>query len=1373
MKNYSGGRVLHRCSVRRKTMKTQSTNRVVSLLLALFMLLTCVPLTFMATNTTARAEGNTYVLESKDLALVAAGEKADGDSEKAGTDKYFTVYYSAKTKIDSNSKKFDDDYESGQRINSSAAAAVGKDSIGFTTSGEATVKIWWVKNSDNDREMVILDSAGNQVDITSEKAAANTLHINTLKVPAAGTYYLGSTNGGNYIFKVEVTESAAAAEYVFESKDLPEFAAGAKADGDSEKAGTDGFFTVYYSAKTKVDSNSKKFEDDYESGRRLNSSAAAAVGKDSIGFTVPGEATVKIWWVKNSDNDREMVILDSAGNQVDITSEKAAANTLHISTLKVSAAGTYYLGSTNGGNYIFKVSVTTGGGAVVRGDWSAVAAPRIVTLAQKTDANGVETNQIVVTVEAVVGKDGGDTVIGYMCDKDGNVLETQRSLGEKTSHDLTFTPTASGDYFFMPSLSRDGESDEKDGEIVGIHFTLPLVKPTIASVTSKGNGTVEIVINAVDEATGYNVYVDGELQGTTPTTTNLLQGFTVGSRFSITVSAVRGSEEGPISDPKEGLATQEAQQTWGSVFYGSAVSAQNDYVVGDLNEDGKVQVVGANGGGKFNEKSVDGVIFYYTAVPTNVNFTLRAKVHIDTFEYAGGQEGTAVMAIDSLPEKPNSGTYHWTNTFRVGAMDFSYRVDDIKYQMNVGLGYHTKGGITPENLADVTLTPDLINYEYGGLEQIAAENDTKKEGDVTTTLFGNCSTPDKIPNPLPESATLTDFLLEIQRNNTGYRLSWYTADGKLVNYKQFYEPDALDKLDKDYVYVGFASARNMTATYSIDEFTTIDPKDDAPAEARPVTKIDPKVTVKAGDSANSSKYKLYFKANVVGTADVKAGGKTIVSGVKLDGSDEYVYVWVPVEAGSNKIDVVFTPSKNQVLPEFTELSSYNAVTSSKTVEYNTAYKDLETIVVSPDGKSDGKGTKDSPLDIYTAVKVAAPGQTICLLEGTYKLSETLTINRGANGTSEKMITMTADPDAKTRPVLDFQGKANMALVGDYWHLYGFDVTNSKNGAPGMYVHGSYNIVERIEAYKNADCGIYLRSEFTEDSRSIWPKYNLILNCTSYDNADPSGENADGFAAKFAIGVGNVFDGCVAHHNCDDGWDLYERGVTTESILLKNCVAYENGHNLDGSIKGNGNGFKMGGENMPGGHILVNCYAFNNDAYGITNNNCPDVKFYNSTSYNNGKANFNLSTGYANSDYVVSGIISFRDSNSKSQVADSLTPTGTQDLSKMNQANNYTWDGTKSANPAGTALGADIFASTEFKGVNRKADGSIDLGDFLKLTDKAPADAGARDGADAGYDYSPVVDKDNPATGVDYTFVVALISLAGAAVLVLFIKKRRA
>ena len=74
-------------------------------------------------------------------------------------------------------------------------------------------------------------------------------------------------------------------------------------------------------------------------------------------------------------------------------------------------------------------------------------------------------------------------------------------------------------------------------------------------------------------------------------------------------------------------------------------------------------------------------------------------------------------------------------------------------------------------------------------------------------------------------------------------------------------------------------------------------------------------------------------------------------------------------------------------------------------------------------------------------------------------------------------------------------------------------------------------------------------------------YNLILNCTSYGNADAGYEDADGFAAKLTVGDGNVFDGCISYNNADDGWDLFAKvqSGSIGAVTIKNSVAYGNGY----------------------------------------------------------------------------------------------------------------------------------------------------------------------------------------------------------------------
>lgn len=164
--------------------------------------------------------------------------------------------------------------------------------------------------------------------------------------------------------------------------------------------------------------------------------------------------------------------------------------------------------------------------------------------------------------------------------------------------------------------------------------------------------------------------------------------------------------------------------------------------------------------------------------------------------------------------------------------------------------------------------------------------------------------------------------------------------------------------------------------------------------------------------------------------------------------------------------------------------------------------------------------------------------------------------------------------------------------------------------------------------------------------------------------------------------------------------------------------------------GNGNGFKMGGTNLPGDHKLLNSISYDNAAKGIDSNSCPDVKVYNSTSYNNEGYNVALYTGNksAVTDYVADGVISFRKgTEGKEQLA-----LQSQSSTAVYGPDNFYWDAetqtshNKSTNPV--TVKESWFQSLDTSvAPTRSADGSIDMHGLLLLTAEglAATDAGAR------------------------------------------------
>jgi hypothetical protein len=227
----------------------------------------------------------------------------------------------------------------------------------------------------------------------------------------------------------------------------------------------------------------------------------------------------------------------------------------------------------------------------------------------------------------------------------------------------------------------------------------------------------------------------------------------------------------------------------------------------------------------------------------------------------------------------------------------------------------------------------------------------------------------------------------------------------------------------------------------------------------------------------------------------------------------------------------------------------------------------------------------------------AAGDTIYVRGGTYLLSTQ--VKAGKAGAAGNYIRFWAYPGEM--PVFDFDTMPESSdkaldLRRNYWHVKGIEVKNAPDS--GIFVGGLSNIVEGCVVHDCDNDGIILGSSSAKTTNA------LILNCDSYRNyqVGSGGNNGDGFGAKAGCGQGNVFRGCRAWNNADDGWDFYDN--ITNSVVLQNCWSISNGYDLWGvgsGWSGNGNGFKLGGAGTQAKHYLTNCVAFGNRAKGFDHN----------------------------------------------------------------------------------------------------------------------------------------------------------------------------
>ena len=973
-------------------------------------------------------------------------------------------------------------------------------------------------------------------------------------------------------------------------------------------------------------------------------------------------------------------------------------------------------------------------------DWNKIETPVLGT-------PSVKGGTISVPYTAQVGGIYAETLDVTMYDANGKAVNKQSITAEGESGVAEFTPAASGTYSFKAELIRTGEASKVSNTTTSVNFVLPMATPAGLNAENKGHGNVKLTWQAVPEAENYTVYVDGKVYA--EGVTKLLQkisGLTVGQEYTFGVAAVRGND---ISKPAEVklTITEDAVKTWNYSAFGSSVDTMSEggknngfsgsYDTQDL------KVWSMNSKGKLVPNSTDGVAFYYTTIdPETENFTLSADVTVDSWKFTNGQEGFGLMAADRVGEN-GSGNSFWNNSYMVSATKVEYfwdaeagQVSDAgdKYTMKLGVGSQEKIGVTPENLAADTVVDDFQT----AMRTLETSAVASGQGAGTYNMVGGYEAALKdITDVNPQ----TTFHMTIQRNNTGYFLSYTNAaTGETVTNKYYHgdNGDELTRLDENNIYVGFYASRSAKVSFSNMSLTTVAPENDAPAEARPITYVTPNFSIESAKVANNANYEMVYYGNADGVLSItNSKGEAVVSGQHVDAKTKF-RVNTVLEQGSNTFAVEFTPDADYKPAKYSLLSSYDTVKFDFNVTYNV--KDRSYIYVSPDGRSYGSGAKDDPVDIYTAVKSAAPGRTILLKGGTYALDKTVIVERGVNGTADAKIYMIADPEAATRPVLDFQGRcAGMILAGNYWYFQGFDVTRSANAQKGIQVSGSYNTVDNVVTYKNGNTGLQISRYKSTDNWEDWPSHNLILNCTSYLNADAGYEDADGFAAKLTVADGNVFDGCIAAYNADDGWDLFAKVETGAigQVTIQNSVAFKNGYVLDENGQevdaGNGNGFKMGGSSISGQHILRNSVSFSNKAKGIDSNSCPDIQVYASTSYNNESYNVALYTNDAkNTAFTAQGILSFKDSTNAAEelIAEQFKPKGTQETSAYENAANYYWRGENSTNSEGIAATAEWFQNMDMNsaihgGIRRNTDGTINMNGFLAVTSAVPSGVGAR------------------------------------------------
>ena len=367
--------------------------------------------------------------------------------------------------------------------------------------------------------------------------------------------------------------------------------------------------------------------------------------------------------------------------------------------------------------------------------------------------------------------------------------------------------------------------------------------------------------------------------------------------------------------------------------------------------------------------------------------------------------------------------------------------------------------------------------------------------------------------------------------------------------------------------------------------------------------------------------------------------------------------------------------------------------------------------VAPDGNDAAAGAIDSPFaSLQRAQQAASPGDTVWIRGGQYTFSGTdrdIGVLFDKSGQQGSPIRYFAYEDET--PVFDFYQLTPQARVrgfsvrADHLHFRGLElrgvqqILTNVNESWGIRVENGadHNVFERLNLHHNEGPGLFIADG----------GYNLVLNSDSHHNYDPDrgGENADGFGSH-SNDPGNVFIGNRAWENSDDGFDFINSpGV----VRLENSFAWRNGYVPDTDQRaGNGAGIKAGGfgldpdrfpDDVPR-HEIVGNVAFDNRAQGIYANHHPGgLDFLNNTAFDNGR-NFDLLADVGAAEHFLRNNLAF----GRGGTIHNAT------LDEINAAFN-SWN-------LDVEVAPEDFASLDkqLALLPRNADGSLSLGDFLRL-----------------------------------------------------------
>ncbi|MFS7244741.1 right-handed parallel beta-helix repeat-containing protein [Rahnella inusitata] len=526
-------------------------------------------------------------------------------------------------------------------------------------------------------------------------------------------------------------------------------------------------------------------------------------------------------------------------------------------------------------------------------------------------------------------------------------------------------------------------------------------------------------------------------------------------------------------------------------------------------------------GGKVGN-SHDGLTYFYTRLPADVNFQLEADITLNQFgpengAKPAGQEGAGLLVRDILgtPRQPVT---------KPG-------IEELPAASNMLMNSVMATGDNPPVVALIARQGVQQPWGNTGIGIMRASY-----------------------HPL---TTPAHFSLRLTRTDTGFDVAYAPQGSEQWTTKTVEGADRITMLDKTGYYVGFFASRNASITVNHAKLT-LSEAHTQPSAAYVMPSLKPRIEVMSSAVIARRESVFQLRTNGDGQLQIAQGGKPLLRQQTVRGG-EVVAVPFHAESPATALRVTFTPQNGQPLTQ--EFPVSMALVSNP-----------DELYVSAQGVAGNDGSRAHPLDFASAVNLLAPGGTLLLEEGEYPAS---VIPATASGTDQAMKNLKTLGDKVV-----FNG---LKLDASYWNVQGITVTKKSFHIAGSYNHidrvkahhaddtgiwvaspdgigralwASHNLISNSESWGNQDPGRKNADGFAVKMRV--GEGNRLVNCYSHDNVD------DGFDLFNKIEDGPngsvTIENSLSVHNGSNGFKLGGEGLPVAHVARHN-VAVENG--MDG------------------------------------------------------------------------------------------------------------------------------------------------------------------------------------------------------------------